>query len=42
VPLAQQYADERRTIGSLVGTPNQIEAVAAFFEKREPSFADPA
>jgi enoyl-CoA hydratase/carnithine racemase len=41
VPLAQQYADERRTIGSLVGTPNQIEAVAAFFEKREPSFADP-
>jgi enoyl-CoA hydratase/carnithine racemase len=42
VPLAQQYADERRTIGSLVGTPNQIEAVAAFFEKRTPSFADPA
>jgi enoyl-CoA hydratase/carnithine racemase len=42
VPLAQQYADERRTIGSLIGTPNQIEAVAAFFEKREPSFADPA
>jgi len=41
VPLAQQYADERRTIGSLVGTPNQVEAVAAFFEKREPSFADP-
>ncbi|MGH9235659.1 MAG: crotonase/enoyl-CoA hydratase family protein [Acidimicrobiales bacterium] len=41
VPLAQQYADERRTIGSLVGTPNQIEAVAAFFEKRTPSFADP-
>jgi enoyl-CoA hydratase/carnithine racemase len=41
VPLAQQYADERRTIGSLIGTPNQIEAVAAFFEKRTPSFADP-
>jgi enoyl-CoA hydratase/carnithine racemase len=41
VPLAQQYADERSTIGSLIGTPNQIEAVAAFFEKREPSFADP-
>lgn len=41
VPLAQQYADERRTIGSLIGTPNQVEAVAAFFEKRQPSFADP-
>ena len=42
VPLAQQYADERHTIGSLIGTPNQVEAVAAFFEKRAPSFADPA
>ena len=41
VPLAQQYADERHTIGSLIGTPNQVEAVAAFFEKRAPSFADP-
>ena len=41
VPLAQQYADERHTIGSLIGTPNQVEAVAAFFEKRPPSFADP-
>jgi enoyl-CoA hydratase/carnithine racemase len=41
VPLARQYADERTTIGSLIGTPNQVEAVAAYFEKREPSFADP-
>jgi enoyl-CoA hydratase/carnithine racemase len=41
VPLAQQYADEREVIGSLVSTPNQVEAVAAFFEKRDPSFADP-
>ena len=41
VPLARQYADERTTIGSLIGTPNQIEAVAAYFEKRDPSFADP-
>jgi enoyl-CoA hydratase/carnithine racemase len=41
VPLAQQYADERHTIASLIGTPNQVEAVAAFFEKRAPSFADP-
>jgi enoyl-CoA hydratase/carnithine racemase len=41
VPLAQQYADERHVIGSLIGTPNQVEAVAAYFEKRPPSFADP-
>jgi enoyl-CoA hydratase/carnithine racemase len=41
VPLAQQYADERHEIGALIGTPNQVEAVAAYFEKRPPSFADP-
>jgi enoyl-CoA hydratase/carnithine racemase len=41
VPLAEQYADERRVIGSLIGTPNQVEAVAAYFEQRAPSFADP-
>ena len=41
VSLAQQYADERHVIGSLIGTPNQVEAVAAYFEKRTPSFADP-
>ena len=41
VPLAQQYADERATIASLIGTPNQVEAVTAYFEKRPPSFADP-
>ncbi|HET6835600.1 MAG TPA: crotonase/enoyl-CoA hydratase family protein [Acidimicrobiales bacterium] len=42
VPLAQQYADEREVIGSLVSTPNQVEAVTAYFEKREPKFADPS
>jgi enoyl-CoA hydratase/carnithine racemase len=41
VPLAQQYADEREVIGSLVSTPNQVEAVTAYFEKRDPTFADP-
>ena len=41
VPLAKQYEDERRTIASLIGTPNQVESVAAFFEKRAPSFTDP-
>lgn len=41
VPLAQQYADERTEIGQLIGRPNQIEAVTAFFEKRPPVFSDP-
>lgn len=40
--LADQFADERTTIGALVGSPNQVEAVTAFFEKRDASFADPA
>jgi enoyl-CoA hydratase/carnithine racemase len=39
--LADQYAAERHEIGQIIGTPNQVEAVAAFFEKRSPSFADP-
>lgn len=38
---AEQYALERHEIGHLIGTPNQVEAVTAFFEKRPPSFADP-
>jgi enoyl-CoA hydratase/carnithine racemase len=42
VDLAEQYAEERRVIGSLIGSPNQVEAVTAFFEKRDPVFADPA
>jgi enoyl-CoA hydratase/carnithine racemase len=41
VDLAEQYAEERRVIGSLIGTPNQVEAVTAFFEKRDPVFVDP-
>ena len=41
VPLADQYADERTTIGSLIGRPNQVEAVTASFEKRSPVFSDP-
>lgn len=40
VPLAQQFADERETIGGLIGAPNQVEAVRAYFEKRDPDFAD--
>ncbi len=38
---AQQFAEERRVIGSLIGRPNQVEAVMANFEKRAPSFTDP-
>jgi enoyl-CoA hydratase/carnithine racemase len=41
VPLAKQYADEREVIGSLVSTPNQVEAVSAYFERRDPTFTDP-
>jgi enoyl-CoA hydratase/carnithine racemase len=39
---AQQFAEERRVIGSLIGRPNQVEAVIANFEKRPPVFVDPA
>ena len=32
--------DEERTIRSLIGSANQVEAVKAYFEKRDPDFAD--
>jgi enoyl-CoA hydratase/carnithine racemase len=35
-----QFAAERDTIGSLIGTPNQIEAVMSNFEKRPAKFVD--
>ena len=37
----EQFADERRVIGGLIGTPNQVECVMASFEKRPPVFTDP-
>ncbi len=37
---AEQFAEERRVIGAQIGTPNQIEAVSAAFEKRTPTFTD--
>jgi enoyl-CoA hydratase/carnithine racemase len=37
---ASQFLAERTVIGSLVGKPNQVEAVMANFEKRTPSFTD--
>jgi enoyl-CoA hydratase/carnithine racemase len=41
VPLADQYAAERATIAGLIGQPNQVEAVTAYFERRSPVFTDP-
>jgi enoyl-CoA hydratase/carnithine racemase len=37
-PLAEQLHDERVTMGSLIGSPNQVEATMAYFEKRAPTF----
>lgn len=37
---AEQFADERRVIGGLIGSPNQVEAVRAGMEGRDPDFAD--
>jgi enoyl-CoA hydratase/carnithine racemase len=38
---AGQFADERRLIGELIGRPNQVEAVMAFFEKRPAVYPEP-
>ena len=39
--LADGFASERQEINALIGSPNQVEQVRAFFDKREPDFADP-
>ncbi|MGB8860336.1 MAG: crotonase/enoyl-CoA hydratase family protein [Ilumatobacteraceae bacterium] len=39
---AEQFAAERKYIGSLIGRPNQMEAVMSNFEKRPANFVDPA
>jgi len=41
VSLADGFKAEERTIGALIGSPNQVEAVVAYFDKREPVFVDP-
>ncbi|MEM7288630.1 MAG: crotonase/enoyl-CoA hydratase family protein [Actinomycetota bacterium] len=41
VSEADGFAMERREIGALIGSPNQVEAVQSYFEKRDPNFADP-
>ena len=38
---AEQFAEERRIIRTLVGRPNQAEAVASNFENRPANFVDP-
>lgn len=40
-PLVDSYIEESRLMDSLIGSPNQVEATMAFFEKREPNFVDP-
>lgn len=42
VDVAQQFQDESREMGELIGSPNQVEAVTAWFEKRPPVFGDPS
>ncbi len=37
-PVAEQFLDERTTMGSLIGSPDNVEAVTAYFEKRDPVF----
>ena len=41
VPLAEGLAMEFECSGALMGSPNQMEAIAGSFEKREPVFQDP-
>jgi enoyl-CoA hydratase/carnithine racemase len=38
--VAEQFEDERQTILPLLGSPNQTEAVLAYFEKRDAVFQD--
>jgi enoyl-CoA hydratase/carnithine racemase len=40
VPLAEAFKTEERTMASLIGSPNNVEAVTAYFEKRDPTFQD--
>jgi enoyl-CoA hydratase/carnithine racemase len=40
VPIAEGLAEEARIQGRLVGSPNQVEAVTAYFEQRDAVFQD--
>jgi enoyl-CoA hydratase/carnithine racemase len=37
-PVEDQFLDERTTMASLIGSPNQVEATMAYLEKRAPEF----
>jgi enoyl-CoA hydratase/carnithine racemase len=37
---AEQFLDERATMGSLIGSSGNIESVTAYFEKRDPVYED--
>ena len=39
---AEHFAEERRIISSLIGKPNQVEAVMSNFEKRSANFVPPS
>jgi enoyl-CoA hydratase/carnithine racemase len=41
-PMFEGLAMEFECSGALMGSPNQMEAIAASFEKREPQFRDPS
>ncbi|HET9077460.1 MAG TPA: crotonase/enoyl-CoA hydratase family protein [Acidimicrobiales bacterium] len=41
VDRARQFQDESAEMAALIGSPNQVEAVRAYFEKRQPVFTDP-
>ena len=40
-PLVDSFTEESRLMGALLGSPNQMEAVMAYFEKRPATFVDP-
>ncbi len=40
VSVAEGFAMERAEIGKLIGSPNQVESIKAYFDKRAPDFAD--
>jgi len=39
-PLAESFLEESQLMGELIGSPNQAEAVRAYFERRDPVFTD--
>ncbi|MEM9034004.1 MAG: crotonase/enoyl-CoA hydratase family protein [Actinomycetota bacterium] len=42
VTLAEGFAEEARIQRALIGSPNQVEAVTAYFERRDAVYADPS